>query len=119
MTFFRSTLSRIGQGSASLLRLYHPSTLREKGWLWASGLVLITLVILLYLLALYWSQEPDAFDVREVTRAQLGELQPVVGSHTTASLVQVMETLLDKPGGYLSNDVTPPTVFLDNIPSWE
>jgi hypothetical protein len=31
----------------------------------------------------------------------------------------VAETLLEKPGGYLTNDVTPPSVFLDNIPSWE
>jgi hypothetical protein len=30
-----------------------------------------------------------------------------------------METLLDKPGGYLSNDVMPPSVLLDNIPNWE
>jgi hypothetical protein len=27
--------------------------------------------------------------------------------------------LLEKPGGYLSNDRTPPSVFLDNIPNWE
>jgi hypothetical protein len=27
--------------------------------------------------------------------------------------------LLDKPGGYLSNDIMPPTVFMDNIPNWE
>jgi len=26
---------------------------------------------------------------------------------------------LDKPGGYLNNDVTPPGMFLDNIPNWE
>jgi hypothetical protein len=27
--------------------------------------------------------------------------------------------LLNKPGGYLSNDRFPPGIFLDNIPSWE
>ena len=27
--------------------------------------------------------------------------------------------MLDKPGGYLSNDVTPPGVYLDNTPNWE
>jgi hypothetical protein len=26
---------------------------------------------------------------------------------------------LDKPGGYLSNDLLPPFVFLDNMPNWE
>ena len=30
-----------------------------------------------------------------------------------------METLLEKPGGYLSNDIAPPGVLLDNIPNWE
>jgi hypothetical protein len=27
--------------------------------------------------------------------------------------------MLDKQGGYLSNDVTPPGVYLDNMPNWE
>jgi hypothetical protein len=31
----------------------------------------------------------------------------------------VADTLLEKPGGYLSNDVFPPGVWLDNIPNWE
>ena len=26
---------------------------------------------------------------------------------------------MDKPGGYLSNDKAPPSVFLDNMPNWE
>ena len=30
-----------------------------------------------------------------------------------------METLLNKRGGYLSNDVMPPSLWLDNIPNWE
>jgi hypothetical protein len=38
---------------------------------------------------------------------------------TTATAIRMTETLLDKPGGYLSNDVTPPGVYLDNIPNWE
>jgi hypothetical protein len=41
------------------------------------------------------------------------------GYSTTDTLIRVAETLLEKPGGYLTNDVTPPSVFLDNIPSWE
>jgi hypothetical protein len=34
-------------------------------------------------------------------------------------LIRVAETLLDKPGGYLSNDLLPPGAWLDNIPNWE
>jgi hypothetical protein len=102
-------------------RLYHPETLREKGWIWASGLGIITLTIVLFLIGLYWSRLPEPFDVRENANTMLQEidLKPVTGSYTTAALVTVMETLLEKPGGYLSNDITPPSVLLDNIHNWE
>ena len=30
-----------------------------------------------------------------------------------------MDVLLNKRGGYLSNDILPPWVFLDNVPNWE
>jgi hypothetical protein len=63
----------------------------------------------------YWSRMPDVFWVN--TKADGNA--PVVGYATTDTLVRVAETLLDKPGGYLSNDVTPPSVMLDNMPNWE
>jgi len=72
-------------------------------------------------LSLYWSNEPEAFDVRQYA-ARFAERQArpvVVGTTTTATLVGVAETLLDKPGGYLSNDRLPPGVLLDNMPNWE
>jgi hypothetical protein len=34
-------------------------------------------------------------------------------------LIQIGNVLLHKPGGYLSNDVMPPGVWLDNMPNWE
>ncbi len=34
-------------------------------------------------------------------------------------LLKTIETLLDKPGGYISNDVAPPGVWIDNIANWE
>ena len=73
-----------------------------------------TVVLILgFGLGMYWSGEPDIFDVRpEVSN-------PPVGKTLTNTLIKVSETLLDKPGGFLANDVTPPSVFLDNMPSWE
>jgi hypothetical protein len=65
-------------------------------------------------LAWYWSRMPDIFWVEEKPGGAA-----VVGYSTADTLVRVTETLLDKPGGYLSNDVMPPSVFLDNIPNWE
>ncbi|WP_428606254.1 DUF2333 family protein [Sedimenticola sp.] len=116
-------LTSLGKRLSNLVRritlLYHPQTLREKGWLWTSGLAAVTLLVVMYVLSVYWSLEPDAFDIQENTRQELAGAETVTGAHTTAALIHVMETLLDKPGGYLSNDVMPPGVLLDNIPNWE
>ncbi|KGJ88430.1 DUF2333 family protein [Thalassotalea sp. ND16A] len=76
---------------------------------------------LFYLLGVFWSFEPDTFNVREqaIADAKAAGVKPVVGYTTTTTLIRVAEKMQDKPGGYLANDVTPPSVFLDNIPAWE
>ncbi|GMG85702.1 DUF2333 family protein [Biformimicrobium ophioploci] len=78
-------------------------------------------LLLAALLGIYWSMTPAQFDVREHTaqRAEASGQQVVIGSTTTATLIGLAETLLDKPGGYLSNDRTPPGVWLDNMENWE
>jgi hypothetical protein len=43
----------------------------------------------------------------------------VTGYTTTATLMETVEVLLHKRGGYMSNDIMPPWVFLDNVPNWE
>ncbi len=79
------------------------------------------LVIFILLIGVYWSSEPDPFNVRLNLDEKLAPSghSYVVGSATTTALIRVAETLLDKPGGYLTNDVIPPGVYLDNIPNWE
>ena len=74
-----------------------------------------------YFLGVYWSFEPNEFDIQEavVKSATAENVEPVVGYATTTTLIKVTETLLNKPGGYLANDALPPSIFLDNIPSWE
>src|SRR4029079_19147003 len=42
-----------------------------------------------------------------------------VCSVTFSTWIGSAQTLLDKRGGYLSNDKFPPGVLLDNIPNWE
>lgn len=71
--------------------------------------------LLLVLLGEYWSQTPALFDP---VLPQQGE-SVVVGSVTSATLAKMVDTLLTKSGGYLSNDVMPPGVWLDNMPNWE
>lgn len=91
------------------------------GWIVkAVGAALLVYLIFIIVLVFVWSREPDSFDVREVARNKIGgETELVTGSVTTSTLIKVMETVLNKTGGYLSNDVTPPGVFMDNIPNWE
>jgi hypothetical protein len=73
----------------------------------------------LYLAGWWASREPDML-VAEISqsRQHLGE-KAVVGYSTTTALIRVSETLLDKDGGYIANDIMPPFVLLDNIPAWE
>jgi hypothetical protein len=87
---------------------------------WISALVAIIFFIF-WLISIYWSSVPDSFNVRYAAQSQAqqhGE-QVVVGYTTTNTLIKVIESLMDKPGGYLSNDVIPPSVLMDNMPRWE
>ncbi|MDG1944115.1 MAG: DUF2333 family protein [Halioglobus sp.] len=81
------------------------------------GLYLIVVVIL----GMYWSIAPAPFNVNEKAQALAAEkgVAVVRGSVTMGALIGVMETLLDKPGGFTHNDRFPPGVWLDNMPSWE
>lgn len=94
-----------------------------KQYLTPRWLTLFTAIflLLLWFIAFLWSFEPDTFDPRQVSyqQAQQGNEQVVAGYTLTTSLIQVSETLLNKSGGYLSNDVLPPSLFMDNMPSWE
>lgn len=84
-----------------------------------SGLGL--LLILMFGFAQYWSMMPNIFDVqsRSLEAAQKLNTTPVTGFTTTHTLIEVSDTLLNKPGGYLSNDITPPSIVLDNMPAFE
>ncbi|ODS22410.1 hypothetical protein AB835_14335 [Candidatus Endobugula sertula] len=79
------------------------------------GVLLVYLLLILFI-GFYWSAEPKPFDITTV-RAQ--STTAITGDITTSALIQVASTLLDKRGGYLSNDVFPPGIWLDNLPNWE
>lgn len=105
----------------SVGRLYHPATLREKGAVWSAALLVVTLFLIDVIVGVYWSAEPDGFEVRSVAQTRAGDdgVRLVKGYIFTSTLMHIGEVLLDKRGGYLSNDVMPPGVWLDNIPNWE
>ncbi len=81
----------------------------------------LLLLLLLVLLGIYWSGEPDIFDIKVAAaeHAPVTESRLTTGSYTTSTVITLMETLLQKRGGYLSNDIMPPSIWLDNIPNWE
>ena len=71
-------------------------------------------------LGVYWSREPALFSIAAATAKQLPNTpQPALGSNTTAALLTIVTTLVDKRGGLIGNDIAPPGVWLDNMPSWE
>jgi hypothetical protein len=69
-----------------------------------------------YFVSVWWSIEPD---VIEPESAQTAQGKQVIGYATTNSLITTIEALLDKPGGWLSNDVMPPSLLMDNMPAFE
>lgn len=88
-------------------------------WLRIIGIVIVVYLLVVLVLGIFWSVEPDLFDVNERARNEVGDMPMVRGAVTTATLIGVTDTLFSKSGGYLSNDVVLPGVWLDNIPHWE
>ncbi len=98
---------------------------KSRGILWFFGaLIVITLLVLIGLGA-WWGAEPEEFDIHEEAIEYMGENGDVtngkmpIGFVYTNTLAHIVEILMNKPGGYISNDVAPPGMFLDNIRSWE
>lgn len=94
------------------------------GGIWASRAV--GTVVGVYLLGAlvvgwYWSLEPELLPVQQSAQstAEQAQVPLVTGFTTVEALKSVATTLLDKPGGYLSNDLAPPGLWLDNMPNWE
>jgi hypothetical protein len=97
------------------------ATRKRLPWLGALATVLGLLLLLILAFMWWWDYEPASLDVqREAERRAQAVSQPVVvGSVTTATLIATIDTLLNKRGGYLSNDLLPPGSFMDNVPNWE
>ncbi len=90
------------------------------GKTWVLAVFVVYLLVAL-VVGFLWSDEPESFNVQAVAlqRAELQQAPLVTGSITTQTLIDTAKLLLDKRGGFLSNDVMPPGVWLDNIPNWE
>lgn len=116
MLDLKNRFARLGRSNGSSARTGSGKPI----WQILGALLAIYLVAAI-LVGWYWSREPALFPVQQHAReaAQDSGRQLVNGYTTVETLKQVAGTLLDKPGGYLSNDIAPPGVWLDNMPAWE
>ncbi len=115
----RQRLSQYWQKLSRSVSASDEEEMRSTAW-WV-GVAVAALAVVFLLLSFYWSREPAELDVVENAKALAAvDGRPVVtGYTTTATLITVADTLLEKPGGYLSNDLLPPGSWLDNMPNWE
>lgn len=91
------------------------SIMSKPRWAKLTASVIGALLLFLIVLGMFWSPMPKMFWVNEY----VDDSRTVVGYSTTNTLIRVAETLLDKRGGYLTNDKMPPGLWLDNMPNWE
>lgn len=88
---------------------------RRSRWRWPAVGLLVVIVLAFWIVGFWWSRVPAPLWVNE----QTPDGRTVVGYSTADTLTQVLHWLLEKPGGYLSNDVMPPGLWLDNMPNFE
>jgi hypothetical protein len=90
---------------------------------WYKLILAIALLLLLALFAVMWlwSRAPVSFDVptSASARAQQHGNKLVPGYATVSTMLSLSELMLNKSGGYISNDHLPPGVFLDDMPNFE
>lgn len=99
------------------------SKIKSKLFLGVGSIVGIYLLVCIGI-GIYWSREPDLFSVTDNAQQAAASLNIApenipVGFTTVETLKRISSTLINKPGGFLTNDMFPPGVWLDNIPSWE
>lgn len=83
--------------------------------------VLIVVTFIFWLLSIWWGWMPSTYDVKARTQEEATNTNSeiVPGYATTTALIDITTWLVDKPGGFLSNDVTPPGFLMDNMPAFE
>lgn len=130
---FKQLFSGSAKGASKVASLYAPSNIKSHGWLWRIALALGTYIFIVLLLMLLWSREPAPITAKEAlvkylpadqVDAEGNPLNIKTGAALTAMTTHLIDTLVNKnggffSGGYLRNDVTPPGLLMDNMPEWE
>ncbi len=88
----------------------------------AAKIALVVVIGFVSLLALgvFWSSEPAPFNVNDnLLKYNIDANSAPIGAATTTTLIELSTVLIDKRGGFLSNDAGFPGIWLDNMPNWE
>ena len=94
----------------------------RKGWAWGLSVFTAVIVVVIFGLGAYWSIEPDVFVVTDeaLKRSKKTSLEEFPDGYVYANtLAHIAEVLLYKSGGYITNDVAPPGILVDDITSFE
>ncbi len=104
-----------------LLDIYHPDNLKKRGLLHSIILISSTVLGTILFIALWWNHNPSFFDVKELAeeKAEYYDEKLIPGYVTVNTLIEIADILVNKSGGYLTNDIIIPSVFMDDTPSWE
>jgi hypothetical protein len=107
-------------GLRQRLQNFTDDYLPRGNWFRFAAVLFAIYAVAVVIAGFVWSVTPAPFDVREKAAALTPEgRSEVTGVATTAALIGVVDTLLEKRGGFLYNDRMPPGLYLDNIPNWE
>lgn len=87
-----------------------------KKYIWLIGFLVIALTAYIQVVSI----TPDVVTVKQIVdEAGITEPENLVGEATTATLIYTVRALMDKPGGYQSNDLLVKINLYDNMPNWE
>jgi len=117
---FKQLSRRISDFGWNIIDNFNNPSRRHQAFRLAS--ISIAIIILMFIiLMLWWDSAPDKFNpIQAANEMATNKQQQIVTGYTsTATLITLTNNLLNKSGGYLSNDVMPPSIWMDNIPNWE
>ena len=83
--------------------------------------ILIIVTFIVWLISIWWGWMPSSYNVkaRVQEEAASSNSEIVPGYATVTTLIDITSWLVDKPGGFISNDMTPPGLLMDNMPAFE
>jgi hypothetical protein len=116
------TANKLFYGTSEMAANDNLQDIKSNGVLWGFGVLGVVVLVILFVLGAWWGREPAQFNILDEAMKRAKETKTTnmpVGYVYTNTLAHIAEVLLYKSGGYLTNDVAPPGVLLDNVPNWE